>query len=938
MKCRAATYLTVVVAVLCSVLLSCSTKKNTAGSRFMQSFTTRYNVYFNGEQHYKEQLKKMEEEYEDDYSDFVYVHPAESFADDKATHPSVSFDRTIEKMQKAIALHSIQKKPKKDRSKMRDPKYRDYLKRNEYNPFLHNAWRLMGEAQYLKGDFSAAAATFMYVERYFPWLPKLVTEAKIWQLRSYCALGWTNEAENVLSRLKQDELVNKRLRTMYNTAYADFLVKTRQYDKAAPVLLAAYKDTGGAQKTRLAFLLGQVYEANGDKAAAYRMFKSVAGASSATYRTQFNARIKQSEVYTGQNINSEVRSLQRMARLDRNKEYLDQIYYAIGNLYLSRRDTANAIKNYVLANEKSTRNGIDKAINQITLGGLYFDRYEYDKAQPCYSEGVAQLPEDYQNYAMLKKRSDVLDELAVYSQNVTLQDSLLALSKLSPEEQQKVADRLVKELKDKEKKAAEEAALQALASRPDAAGSQLKSNTQNYTLNTDKSWYFYNTATKNAGKTEFQRRWGSRKLEDDWRRANKTTFSVGDFNSEADYGDDDKQKEMVDSLGNPLSDEEIAARKKNEEQLAHEQDPHFPEYYLVQIPKTEEEIQNSHNIVQEGLFNMGIILKDKLEDVNAAEAAFNELLTRYPDNVYRLDIYYNVYLMYVRYGYADKAETCRQKILADFADTKYGMALADPNYVENLRNMESEQERMYEKTYADYLANRNAAVHEGYQGIMNRYPLSKIMPKFMLLDALSYLSEKKYDRFQETLKELLVRYPDTDITPLASSILKDLAKGRKPNSGAGGNVRGMIWSIRLTNDTAAVNSTTEYTPFDTSREGPHICLLTYPVDSVSSNRLLFDVARHNFSNYAVRDFDIDRQTYGQLGIIIIKGFTSYADLEDYSRQLFADRQVVIPRQVRPVFISEKNFDLLLKEGRSFSDYFLFLQEQSDDAVEAPLME
>lgn len=219
----------------------------------MQSFTTRYNVYFNGEQHYKEQLKKMEEEYEDDYSDFVYVHPAESFADDKATHPSVSFDRTIEKMQKAIALHSIQKKPKKDRSKMRDPKYRDYLKRNEYNPFLHNAWRLMGEAQYLKGDFSAAAATFMYVERYFPWLPKLVAEAKIWQLRSYCALGWTNEAENVLSRLKQDELVNKRLRTMYNTAYADFLVKTRQYDKAAPVLLAAYKDTGGAQKTRLAF-------------------------------------------------------------------------------------------------------------------------------------------------------------------------------------------------------------------------------------------------------------------------------------------------------------------------------------------------------------------------------------------------------------------------------------------------------------------------------------------------------------------------------------------------------------------------------------------------------------------------------------------------------------------------------------------------------------
>ena len=81
--------------------------------------------------------------------------------------------------------------------------------------------------------------------------------------------------------------------------------------------------------------------------------------------------------------------------------------------------------------------------------------------------------------------------------------------------------------------------------------------------------------------------------------------------------------------------------------------------------------------------------------MNAAEAAFNELLTRYPDNVYRLDIYYNMYLMYVRYGYADKAETCRQKILADFADTKCGMALATRIILEKpAQNMESEQERM----------------------------------------------------------------------------------------------------------------------------------------------------------------------------------------------------------------------------------------------------
>lgn len=925
--------ISVLLLTAASLFFSCSTKKNTAGSRFYQAFTTRYNVYFNGKEHYNEQIEKMEKEYEDDFSDFVFVHPAEAYADEKAPQPSASFDRTIEKMEKSIALHSIQKKPKKDRSKMKNSKYREFLKRGEYNPFLHNAWRLMGEAQYLKGDFLASAATFMYIERYFTWMPELVTESKIWQVRCYTALGWMNEAENVVTRLKPEEMTTKNLRRLYSTAMSGYYVRTKQYDKAVPVLQDALKTTGGAQKTRLTFLLGQVYERTGDNGNAYKMFSRVAGASSAPYRTQFNARIKQTEVFTGSNIESEVKSLNRMARLDRNKDYLDQIYYAIGNLYLSRKDTANAIKNYILANEKSTRSGIDKAINQITLGGLYFDQFRYDLAQPCYSEGVAQLPEDYPDYPTLKRRSDVLDELAVYSQNVTLQDSLLRLSRMTPEEQRKVAERLVEELKKKEEEAAEEARRQEYEAQNSANAGQLQSNTSNFSMNTDKSWYFYNTMTKNAGKAEFQRRWGSRKLEDDWRRINKQTFAMSDFENQGYDYSEEEEAVPTDSLGNPLSDEQIEELKKNQEELKKEQDPHYPEYYLVQIPKTEEEIVNSENIIQEGLFNMGIILKDKLEDKKAAQASFDELLTRYPDNIYRLDVYYNLYLMYSRYGEPDKAETYRQLILSEFADSNYGLALADPNYIENLRNMGAEQEKMYAATYDAYLNNRNSEVHEAYKEMMRRYPLSKIMPKFMLLDAFAYIPEKNYDAFQQTLKELLQRYPDTDITPLASDILKDLAKGRKVNSGTT-NMRGMIWDIRLSNDSVQGNTTAEVTPFDPSRKGPHICMLTYATDSIDANRLLFEVARHNFSTYTVRDFDIDRFSFGQLGVIVIKGMTSFADVEDYCRQLLADKNVAITEKVRPVFISQKNYDILLGEGRSLGEYFQFQQGLSDDAVEA----
>ena len=132
-----------------TLLCGCSTKKNTAMSRFYQSFTTRYNVYFNGSQHYIEQIKTLEDEYADDYTSTLLVHPAEAFKNPKAPQPSTNFDRTIEKMQKAIQLHSIKKRPKKNSGKMRDPKYREYLKRDEYNPFLHKAWYLMAKAQYI---------------------------------------------------------------------------------------------------------------------------------------------------------------------------------------------------------------------------------------------------------------------------------------------------------------------------------------------------------------------------------------------------------------------------------------------------------------------------------------------------------------------------------------------------------------------------------------------------------------------------------------------------------------------------------------------------------------------------------------------------------------------------------------------------------------------
>ena len=903
------------------LLTACSTKKNTSLSRFWQAFNTRYNVYYNGETNYIEQLHDMETNYEDDYSQRVLIHPAEAHANPKATKPAGSFDRTIEKMQKAIQLHSIKKRPKKKSGKANDPKYKEWLKRDEYNPFLHNAWMMMGKAQYMKGDFLSSAATFHYVSRHFKWLSDVVAEAQLWEVRSYCALGWLNEADNIFTHIHREKISSGKVQAQYDLTAANFYIKNRKDSLAIPYLAKAIKKTGGAQKVRLNFLLGQLYAEAGDNARAYKAFGAVSGANGATYRTRFNARIKQSAVFSGKNINSEVKSLKRMTSLDRNKDYLDQIYYAIGNLYLSRKDTANAVSNYILAAQKSTRNGIDKAISQLTLGEIYFAQHNYADAQPCYAEAVPIINEDYPDYKMLKRRSDVLDELAVYAQNVKLQDSLLILSKLSPEEQKTVAQKLVDALVKKEKEEAENAKREEYLAEQAALGNQNGNNSNapsSFQINTDKSWYFYNTATKNAGKTAFQKAWGSRRLEDDWRRRNKATFSLDDFET---GNNDNKDAES----GTELAEND--STKVDQEQKKKEDDPHFVEYYLKQIPQTDDERSNCNDIIQEGLYNMGVILKDKLEDFPSSINEFNTLLTRFPDNVYRLDTYYNLYLMYMRMDNGAMAEHFRTLITTEFAESSYGMAMKDKNYFNNLRNMERDQEAMYAKAYDAYLNNRNDEVHAAYAEMNSRYPLSKIMPKFMFIDALSYVTEKDYDKFKSTLKEMLERYPETDMTPMASSMLKQMAQGRKLNGG-GSNVRGMVWSTRLTNDTTAADIERKLTPFSEERNKPHYYVMAYPTDSVSANELLFNVARHNFNSFVVKDFDLEQMTFGRMGLLLVKGFANFNEVSHYKSVLEADKGLVIPPMVRHVLISVDNFNILLNEGRSLEEYFDYLENKS----------
>ena len=324
---------------------------------------------------------------------------------------------------------------------------------------------------------------------------------------------------------------------------------------------------------------------------------------------------------------------------------------------------------------------------------------------------------------------------------------------------------------------------------------------------------------------------------------------------------------------------------------------------------------------------MGVILKDKLEDFGASMSEFDRLLADYPDNVYRLDTYYNIYLMLMRQGREAEAEKWRLLILEHFPESNYGIAMADPNYLDNLRRMDAVQQELYEATYEAYLDNRNEQVHSAYARMSKDFPLSKIMPKFMFLDALAYVTERDTERFNATLRDLLERYPDTDITPIASAWLKGMAQGRELQAGTA-NLRGMIWELKLTNDSVAGGDKNGPAEFALNPEGRQLLVFTFATDQVPSNLLQYQIARHNFRSFVVKDFDLEQMNFGRLGMVIVRGFDNMAELNHYRSVMASSPDFKLQPGVRPIAIGEDNFRILIDEGRSFEEYFRFLDEQN----------
>ena len=902
--------------LLAAVLLAatgCSTQKNTAKTRWWHSFKARYNTYYNGTLAYIDGSLEKENGNKDNFTEMLPLYTVGNKQSREIGKGN--FEKAIEKCQKTIKLHSIKKRPVWDKKRRKTEKDIEWLSRREYNPFLWKAWMLMGRSQFYKGAFDEAASTFAYMGRLYQTQPAIYAKSRAWLAKCYLEEGWLYDAEDVVRNMERDS-IHWSARKEWDYTYADYYIHTGDYAKAIPYLRKVIKhEMRRKQRAREWYLMGQMQAALGNKAEAMRAYKRVIR-QNPPYEVEFNARIAMTEVMSGGQWKKMVSRLKRMAASDKNKEYLDQVYYAIGNIYLAQNDTAKAISAYERGAAKATRSGIEKGVLLLKLGDIYWEMERYNDAQRCYGEAIGLLDKERKDYEELSHRSKVLDQLVPYTDAVHLQDSLQTLAKMDEKDRNAAIDRTIAELKRKEKeerdRLAEQNAQETMQQNGGGNNMQQQNNKQQNKMNqqTNGLWYFYNATAVSQGKSAFQKMWGKRENVDNWQRVNKTVVNFGGNQEETELSE-----AQLDSIARQEAIEDSLAQIADSAQ----NDPHKREYYLAQIPFTEDQIEASNKIIEDGLFNAGVIFKDKLNNLPLSEKQLKRLTSQYPDFEKMADAYYHMYLLYMRKGETDVAEGYVERLKKEYPESEWTTLLSDPYFVENAKLGVHMEDSLYASTYDAFKAARYAEVSGNVRISDSRFPLGANRDKFVFIGGLSKLNEGDAEGCLEDMNTVVKKWPQSGVAEMAGMIVKGVSEGKRLKGGKFDldNVWERRSEVLTDNDSTAVRELSD------ERFAAFTFMIAYKPDSTDENRLLFELARYNFTSFLVRNFDIAVEDADGIHRMKVSGFRNYDEALQYVRQLFTNKTItsLIGRN-RTIIISEKNLPLL---GRQFSydDYARF---------------
>jgi tetratricopeptide (TPR) repeat protein len=735
---------------LFAIMYSCGTKKDTFIARNYQALTTKFNVLFNGKEYFKKGIEEIDSKHEDDFWQQLTIEPIK-FDEEKIDLPKLStkgfgggpgsnfnkntntttessgtdnqsnFEKAEEKAVKAIQRHSMN------------------IRGRERNKQIDDAYLLLGKSRYYSQRFVPAIEAFNYVIANYPYA-NLINETKIWRAKANIRIDNEELAiESLKILLKNEEKLSDEIKEQAHTAMAMAYVKLDSTHRVIEHLkLATRTQKDKKQAARNMFVLGQVYSLDSKKDSAVMVFEKLTKFRKAPYKYQIYANIELVKNTSGDS--SSVALLERFNKLIKNRDnrpYLDGLYYQVGVLHENQDSIQDAVAYYnrSLRTQKGTAK--QKTFGYEKLGNIYFKDTKYILASSYY-DSVLKVAKDSNNLRIrrIKRRHKSLASLIDFEKTLKANDSILRLTLMSKEDQKKFFEEYVAEIK----KADEALAQQQLNNI--SFGSAFGSSGSQQSTNKGK-WYFYNTQSLGFGKAEFQRVWGNRPLEDNWRWSDKT---------------------------------KINTKKNGKDSTAIKESRYDVDSYVERIPTEKKEIDSLHFYRNEALFELGLIYKEQFKNKERAVNYLERLLASEPDSTLVLPANYHLYQLHEE-TQNTKANKHKKYILDNYPKTKFAQIIEFPESVVKEEKEElSETEKFYKQLYYLYKDDKFADVVCEIEQILPTLSNSNLIPKFELLKAYAIGKYQGKAAYKTALDYIALQYATTEEGKKAKEILNRLKK------------------------------------------------------------------------------------------------------------------------------------------------------------------
>ena len=874
--------LILIPALMALTWMSCTTKRDGRAYRLYHNTTAKYNGFFYANEAHAEAEVKLEELHEERWDEILPLFLESDEESAQQIFPLM--ERAIEKCTRVVDRHTMA--PPKRMTKS--------FSRPVMNKWIDDNYTVIGKSYYLKGDYPKAEEIFTYLARTVNG-DDAEAWAYSWLGRTHMRAGDDIKAKNALAKAESIRDASDEAMVHTLLVLAQYRILTEEFEKAARHLEDALPRMGKKDKerTRATFVLAQCLRAAGDKEGAIGQFQEVADMRWADYEWVFQGNIQQAMTYERRNGNSEaiVELLEDMLEDSKNEEFLDQVYFALGEVALEdrRRDESfDLFKNSVAAHVDNDR---QLGKGYLKLADLYMEDLEYPTAQAYYDSALVHMDDDSERKDEVSSLASDLTSLVDNLNIIQEVDSLLDLCDMDEDLRLRAVDRVLRSMELELKRAREEreAAAEAAAAAAAADNSGVG------------MFWPYNGQLRASGQQQFLSYWGDRVLEDDWRRSNKMSNLFVD----------DEEGEGAEAAG-------------EEEEVLDPLDPaNLPtfEELLAALPCEPDARVSEEERMAEAYYNAGLDYREKLSDNEKAIETWVELIERLDSSAFHPTAHYQLFRTYLEREIEENyqnpfCDDCNSQYWADeivrlYPGSEWARLIEDPDFKDEEEVLREVQREVYESLLSRYYTKDYQRVLLDIDEVVAADSVNFFACKYTLLRAqcVGGLTSYSGDRtpYFEALQGVVADCPDTEEAAFAQDIMRKLGVELGPDA------RG----------SKEKDPEPEASPFEVQPNNEHYFAIFIPVGEGSGNKAKAQASDFNSAFYASKGLKvtsnlIDRSTQ----VVLVKSFANKGEGMGYYDIFTSNREDLIELNSSGydmVLISNENYVTLFK-NKDISGY------------------